>query len=274
MNLPKSVLTKRQVKVLGPKVFVEDMETYQITVKLRYDDECGNGHNSFAMTAMVLRQHPTIRGRWLKDRDGCCHELIVKHFPDLEKYVKWHLTSSDGPMHYVGNTLFHAGDRDCWGKRKGEPKSFKTQIFFNRVPIPFEKYSESFCKFLQEADYDNLVIMALPYTGDSSMMFNPKYTFEGFGTKWHEGPFDNHQEAENFLRALRECDVEFKSICVAWGEGKTRDFKAARSCAVWPEATDEQLSAEPEQLKAALIERLPNLMKEFKYDMESLGFVY
>ena len=53
------------------------------------------------------------------------------------------------------------------------------------------------------------------------------------------------------------------------GEGKEPDLEAARSCAVWPDATLEQLCDE-EQLKA----RLPALVAEFKSVVESLGFVY
>jgi hypothetical protein len=51
------------------------------------------------------------------------------------------------------------------------------------------------------------------------------------------------------------------------GEGKAREFDHARSSAVWPEATDEQLSVSPEELTAALTARLPALMAEFKRDM-------
>jgi len=58
------------------------------------------------------------------------------------------------------------------------------------------------------------------------------------------------------------------------GEGKARDFAAARSCAIWPDATDEQLSQEPAELRALLAARLPALMAEFRAAVESLGFVY
>lgn len=55
------------------------------------------------------------------------------------------------------------------------------------------------------------------------------------------------------------------------GKGKKRDFDAARSTAIWPDATEEELlNATPE----ILIARLPGLMEEFKRDMEELGFKY
>lgn len=47
----------------------------------------------------------------------------------------------------------------------------------------------------------------------------------------------------------------------------------ARSCAVWPEATDEELTASKEVLIAALNARLPTLLSEFKIAMtETCGF--
>lgn len=44
----------------------------------------------------------------------------------------------------------------------------------------------------------------------------------------------------------------------------------ARACAVWPEATDEDLRAEG--LDARLAERLPALLADFRADMEAIGF--
>lgn len=85
-----------------------------LSVELRFDDECLNGHETFSITGKV---------RWLGLRDveacGCIHEDIARVFPELKPLIKWHLTSTDGPMHYIANTCYHAGDRDCHGLRKG-----------------------------------------------------------------------------------------------------------------------------------------------------------
>lgn len=42
---------------------------------------------------------------------GCIHKEITKYFPRLAKYIKWHLMSTDGPLHYIENSLFWAGFR-------------------------------------------------------------------------------------------------------------------------------------------------------------------
>ncbi len=102
-TLPASILTTKQVKTYGPKTFVERGVRHRITVQVRYDDSCGNGHNSFAITADVQRLNVS---RWVDDRCGMCHEDVARYFPNLAPLLKWHLCSSDGPMHYVANTRY------------------------------------------------------------------------------------------------------------------------------------------------------------------------
>ena len=65
-------------------------------VVLRFDDRCGNGHNTFSIT--VDAQH----------FGGCMHAEIAEVFPEYAHLIKWHLVSTDGPLHYIANTLFHA----------------------------------------------------------------------------------------------------------------------------------------------------------------------
>lgn len=124
ITLPPSILTKSQTKKYGPR----DCNSYspgaRITATVRYDDQCGNGHNSFAITA-------EIRGPGC-DAGGCLHEEIAKAFPELAPLIKWHLVSSDGPMHYLANTLFQASDRDHRGLLKGE----KRQLVNGRTNQP------------------------------------------------------------------------------------------------------------------------------------------
>jgi len=99
-----TVLIKNQKKTFERK-FTEDGVSYSLKVSLRYDDECGNGHNTFAMTG-ELREHTAGRSRFISC--GCLHDDIKKIFPEFEHLIKWHLCSSDGPMHYIANTVYHA----------------------------------------------------------------------------------------------------------------------------------------------------------------------
>ena len=183
IQFPESVLNNHQRKNYGPKFYQDSGTMYKITATVRYDDACNNGTNSFSITASIDRKNE--RGQWVDDAAGCCHYEVAKHFPELAPLIKWHLVTSKGPLYYVENTIYHAGDRDHWGLKQGEFRQYRIT-----------------------------------------------------------------------------------------GEGKKRELDHARSSAVWPEATDEQLTKEPEALRAALLERLPALMLEFKAAVESLGFKY
>jgi hypothetical protein len=58
------------------------------------------------------------------------------------------------------------------------------------------------------------------------------------------------------------------------GEGKARNLDAARASAVWPDATDEELSVEPEDLRNKLQARYAHLMADFRQAMDSIGFLW
>lgn len=87
-------------------VFTEHGKEYWIAAKLRHDDQCRNGHNDFSITGEIYR---SINGKPIGNGEcfGCIHEEIAKHFPELTPFLKWHLCSTDGPMHYLANTLYH-----------------------------------------------------------------------------------------------------------------------------------------------------------------------
>jgi hypothetical protein len=275
----ESTLTKRQRAKFGPKHFDYSGTPATITAEVRYDDDCGNGHNTFSITG-------TIRAvdRRINPRDGghlaggCLHEEIAAKFPELAPLIKWHLCSSDGPMGYVANTVYFAENRDCWGKCKGEPSNFEQAVQFGDNPIQ-HKLRASFAKFLQanragvggEFDFEVIRYDHENRPGES-YKFAPKYTFGGYAEKWHECPFDTEEEALRFLQALQHNSPKFLSIPTAWSDGKERELDNARHAAVWPDATDEDLTAPG--LKERLEARLPALLVEFRAAVESLGFIW
>lgn len=103
----KSVLTKRQVKKEEFKGLMYQGEKVNLTVNLRYDDSCKNGHNTFSITGDLYKF-----GRAKTDGNmiscGCIHDIIIELAPQYEHLIKWHLMSSDEPMHYIANTIYHA----------------------------------------------------------------------------------------------------------------------------------------------------------------------
>jgi post-segregation antitoxin (ccd killing protein) len=64
---------------------------------LKFGDECGNGHNMFSITVDGGERFV-----------GCCHDFISTHWPEYAHLIKWHLCSTNGPMHYIANTVYHA----------------------------------------------------------------------------------------------------------------------------------------------------------------------
>lgn len=224
--MKESILTKSQ-----KKVFTGGKGLTYVKATVRYDDQCGNGHNTFSITGEVYGVNGsrsdgcvTFNGRTLgMESCGCCHEDIAKYIPELAPYIKWHLCGSDMPMHYGANAIYFAGDRDCWGLRKGEKRQIRRG---GKEPA-----------WILEAD----------------------------------------KQLEKYAHG-EECPAETATLrYVPWmheGEGKEREFDNARSSAIWPDATDEELSVEPEELKKVLKARLPKLMEEFCQAVESLGFVY
>lgn len=251
-------------------------------VNARFDDSCKNGHNTFAITADVRtddRRYKRDNG-WLAG--GCMHAEITERFPELAHLIPWHLTSDDGPMHYIADAVYLAGDRDHSGRRAGQMSAWAEAVSFGAVPIKHH-LKDAFARFLQDAtphpgagrfDFEVIRIDHSDRGRPGKYQFAPKHTFGGFGTAWHECPFDTELEALEFLDALQNHAPQFHRVATAWSEGKARELDAARRAAAWPEATDAELCQEPEALKAALAARLPDLLRRFRADIEGAGFLW
>ncbi len=207
-----------------------------IRATLRFDDECKNGKNSFAITGEIVQRladgSPSRTDRGFI-AGGCCHDEIAKAFPKLAHLIKWHLTDSDSPLYYIANTLYLAGNRDCHGLLAGEKK-----------PIVGPDGKQTW-ELVALDENDNEVafhtLKRKTVDGDTPPEYTPR--------------------------------LEWRLWCRT-GEGKERQFDAARSTAVWPEATDEQLSLPRDELKALLEARHFDLMAAFKADIIGAGFMW
>lgn len=225
----------------------------RLVVQIRHDDELLNGHPSFAITG-------TIYSRLGRDvGGGCCHDLIARVFPELEPLIKWHLCSTDGPMYYIGNTTYLAGNKDCHGLYKGE------RLYRNELPARNDQHRQQLDRKVTHGldipahyEFHEEYRRADPGMEDDDdadrrwlpiSMMDPNTDIEGFETK-----------AMHPIHRI--------------GKGKDRELDAARRCAIWPEATDSQLCVPENELKQALMDRLPALLKEFRADIESIGFDY
>lgn len=95
----KSILSKNQKQTFIKTINFEG-EQCKMSVTIRYDDEYNNGHNSFSITGEIKNPNISMCG------SGSIHEEIAKYFPEFKHLIKWHLCSSDGPLHYISNTKY------------------------------------------------------------------------------------------------------------------------------------------------------------------------
>ena len=201
--LPVSVLVKSQSKKIVVEGFRVDGGRGKLVINIRYDDQCGNKHNSFSITADMYRDHREWGG-------GCIHDDIKKYAPELAYLIKWHLVSSNGPMHYVGRTTYHATE---YGPTDG-------YLYFSDKSNELDEKCMKYGKISE-------------------------------------------------MEKIAATNPEFYSVQVKEETAKIANLQAARNCAIWPEATQEQLLD-----KSVLEDRLPALMVEFKDVIEELGFIY
>ncbi|MBN30026.1 MAG: hypothetical protein CMB34_05120 [Euryarchaeota archaeon] len=232
-----------------------------MVVELRFDDNCKNGHHTFSITCDIYEGTKDVGG-------GANHDLIGEVFPELLPLIKWHLCSTDGPIHYPTNALYLAGTKDCYGRKKGEPARWDHVALVGTSPIP-HKLPSKFWKWLRlkASRTGPIVTIAHPRTPQS---FRPKYTFSEFTDKWHECPFDNVEEAHAWHKAIEHGQVTFETKPTAYSNGKEPELDLARSSAIWLEATDDDLKEDG--LKQRLLARLPALVSEFNSTMAAIGF--
>jgi hypothetical protein len=267
-----SILTKNQKKIVTKNINYEGKEA-TLEIEIRFDDECDNGHNSFFITGSLYRKgerpNPEIC--------GCIHDEIIEHCPELAYLIPFHGMHSDSPMHYVDNTIYHASDKDCYGRRKGDVTQFETSVYFNDSPVRY-KIKKPLLELIQavksgDLDPNTLNVQEVPYSGKDDYDFSPKYHIIPC-EDWYKAPFDNKTDAEELLLALKTCTIEIRTVPTAFSEGKKPNFDHARACAHWPEVTDAQLSLPEEELREILIARIPELQKELAEAVESIGFTF
>lgn len=120
-------LVYRTNKVVGNK---------HIFVTTQLNDECKNGHQDFAITADIYeKDKPKIDRYWLGG--GCCHEEILKAFPEFKMFVDLHLCDYLGnPMYATANGFYHL--------KNG----------FNNEPVNSPNFENKFCEYYRISKED------------------------------------------------------------------------------------------------------------------------
>lgn len=163
---------------------------------------------------------------------------------DVEALRRWDGMRQGGPHHYVENTVYHAGNRDCDGLLEGEARQIR-------------RGGKELCWKLM-ARYDPRMQLDEKDIPPPGVYHVPLHVLKNTKYDGDTPP-----------------DVQWIIEYAPWyriGKGKERNLKAARNCAYWPDATDEELSVDSEELARKLAERVPTLVEEFKGVIASLGF--
>ena len=114
--MSKSLIYKTSKTKGGLNVFVE----------IRLDDECNNGHQDFSITASVYEAgKPTTERNMISC--GCCHEDILKVFPEFKTFVDLHLCDWEGvPMFGASNMSYHM--ENGFNRTKPDADNFETEF--------------------------------------------------------------------------------------------------------------------------------------------------
>lgn len=166
----------------GPKFYTEQGQKYRLSAHGGLHFIRGNSAPHFSLTATQDRKAPN--GRWMDDMGGCCHPLILKHWPDLADLAAMHLSDIDGtPMHADGNGWYwfagalgglteeyHGGnvERQHWkpdgsfdGYRKSTPdECLKVFADHVRINMPLaEEFRASYERDLSRGGYSRTAIV-------------------------------------------------------------------------------------------------------------------
>lgn len=328
LDLPRSTPVERNIRTFETLFNTDSGHTHKLQVELRWDDQCGNGVNTFSICTTEYVQVPTGYGppQWRYVRSGRDEELLAKHFPELKPALDFHLVSANGPHHYLANTVYLAGNRDYNGFRADDQRraedgklmwrcaQTREVVFSEDKPaarsVAFgpvmgngkQSEPERVKEILQAEGLTDLTVerlkncsladihrlVGLRVKHPDIVSRNIYYLLgerDYFGYLKGEQRRAPRSEQGALMWALKEApftvvasETQPADVVLDWepvmGEGKARELNAARQTAVWPDATDEELSQEPEELRKALLDRLPSLMARFKDALESIGFDY
>lgn len=73
------------------KRYIQAGTTFKINVKILLADDCKNNICDWSITADIYEQRKN--GRFVWCAGGCCHEEILKRFPQFKMFVDLHLSN-------------------------------------------------------------------------------------------------------------------------------------------------------------------------------------
>ena len=86
------------------KRYIQAGTTFKINVKILLADDCKNNICDWSITADIYEQRKN--GRFVWCAGGCCHEEILKRFPQFKMFVDLHLSNHYGAQCTQLKTVF------------------------------------------------------------------------------------------------------------------------------------------------------------------------
>ena len=176
-----------------------------ITVKIRLNDECKNGHQDFSITGEVYETGKPRTDRFLITA-GCIHDTIEKHFPEFIPFIRLHLCDYKGiPMHASANGFYHL--QNGFSKNPKDSDNFKSEYcdYYRVTPEQFDKLEDSF----SELHFASLIIdLGILEQWDNEakkaieqleQLTGKKFVIDSKRTQWH--PTDEQIKKERELIA-------------------------------------------------------------------------
>lgn len=106
--------------------------------------------NQAAYVTVTGEVEERLRGKWRGGNFGMLHQEVAKHFPELAPLIPFHLSSEDGPMHYVANAIY-------WAEKIAGCSPFKAESY---EPVPEDAFRHTVGFGVVEGD--TMPILAAP----------------------------------------------------------------------------------------------------------------
>lgn len=124
-------------------ITTKDANGNTMRIKIRLNDECGNGHQDFSITADVWENGKPQTDRYYI-MGGCCHDVILKANPKLKIFIDLHLCDYKGiPTYAVENGFYHL--HEGFDRTKPGSEQFKNEFceYYRVTPAQFDVLNTS-----------------------------------------------------------------------------------------------------------------------------------
>lgn len=273
MEFPAVKGAPAQVKQFEREV-VEHGVTHKYVLTVTWGLSCGRREFSMSLETQVCNPY----GRWEAISGGglwpgCSSMPVLRaYWPQFEHAVMFSGCSSKGPLHYLDNTVYLAGTRDCFGGEPGVQRRNRAGDLLWVVDEP------GVCSQVASSEQPaDLVWCYEPMLVEKEMDWGPNKGLP-IGAKQLDADGNHLWRMPSGTLPLVRSKEAPEPLVFAYkpllGKGKARELDQARRSAIWYDATDEQLSVPEAELRQALQDRLPALIWQLKAIVESFGMEY